>query len=95
MSELKDFDQEKLYDEQISPLLQQVLKICMDNHLPTLMHVVYAVRGGRPAVSTSAIMYPDETPHFMLDEMFRFQHNIPPDDFLTEKEAHEVLDKPL
>ena len=41
MGKLVDFDAEKVYDEQISPLMAQIIKICVKNKIPHLCTFAY------------------------------------------------------
>ncbi len=35
------YDHEKVYDDQISPLMQQIIKICKDNNIPMIASFEY------------------------------------------------------
>jgi hypothetical protein len=38
---MKTFDLEKVYDEQVAPLMAQVIQICRDNELPFVADFLY------------------------------------------------------
>ena len=48
-------DKERVYDEQISPLMAQIIQICQDNGMPLVAHVQYSPEGlATTSVGTTA-----------------------------------------
>lgn len=41
MSKIELFDCEKIYDDEISPLMAQIIKICRDNKIPMVASFAY------------------------------------------------------
>lgn len=50
----EDFDQEQVYDEQIAPLMAQIIGICREHSIPFLASFNYARRGGENMLCTSS-----------------------------------------
>lgn len=56
LNTVEDFDVEKVLDEQISPLMKQVLEICKEHKIPMVSSFCYRSNGDGLDFSTSLII---------------------------------------
>lgn len=64
MSDTKPvFDLEKVYDEQISPLMVKIIEICKEHKMPMIFSAMY-VRSeeGEEGLCTTSLLYPEREP---------------------------------
>ncbi len=64
---LPTFDAEIIYDEQIAPHMEEIIRICKDNGIPMLASFCYGVEDGEPMLCTTALVENPRTPRKFLD----------------------------
>ncbi len=61
------FDAETVYDEQIAPLMYEIVRICQRNDIPMLASFCYGAEDGEPMLCTTALVENPRTPKKFLD----------------------------
>ena len=59
---MKPYDLEKLYDEQVSPLVAQILEICQKNELPMAISFQYKSDGEEEFEFCNSAVLPETRP---------------------------------
>lgn len=54
---METYDCEQVYDEQIAPLMKQIIEICQQHRLPMLATFAYANGDGQASFCTSALQF--------------------------------------
>lgn len=72
------FDAEKIYDEELSPLMEQVIAICKKNQIPFIASFNFAnrKRDGKPVFCTS-VLNPNGRLSKEIDDMRRVIYGVP------------------
>lgn len=77
---MKDYDLEAVYDEQIEPLMAQILAICKQHRMPMFASFAYqGTADGRWSTCDSHLLYDDVNPEAAADyrrcfEVVRSRH---------------------
>jgi len=75
MTKAKTFDLEKVYDEEIFPLMEKIVRVCKDNHLPMFASFLYrsdpeGIDDGEDRYCTTSLHYDD---HRQSEELAKAQ----------------------
>lgn len=72
------YDLEQVYDQQISPLVTQILDICKDNKIPVVMSFAYAQDAEKDGVDlcSSGMTWPGRSPRAIVEAIHALKHKI-------------------